>query len=79
MRYALALKPLRLRVATALPALIGARTVALLRQAGPSALTRRVKMTRHEMRRLMWHITVGWASPSALESQFRQLSGDTPA
>lgn len=79
MRYALALKPLRLRVATALPALIGARTVALLRQAGPSALTRRVKMPRHEMRRLMWHITVGWASPSALESQFRQLSGDTPA
>ena len=36
-------------------------------------------MPRHEMRRLMWHITVGWASPSALESQFRQLSGDTPA
>ncbi len=79
MRYALALKPLRLRLATALPALIGARTIALLRQAGPMALTRRVKMPRQEMHRLMWHITLGWASPSTLAKQFRKLSGDTPA
>ena len=79
MRYALALKPLRLRLATALPALIGARTIALLRQAGPMALSHRVKMPRQEMRRLMWHITLGWASPSTLAKQFRQLSGDTPA
>lgn len=79
MRYALALKPWRLRLATALPALIGARTIALLRQAGPVALTRRVKMPRQEIRRLMWHITLGLASPSTLAKQFRQLSGDAQA
>ena len=73
-RYAMALKPLRLRLASALPALIGARTVALLRQAGPLALTRRIKMPRHEIRSLMLRITLGLASPSALDRQFRKMS-----
>ncbi|WP_233253666.1 squalene/phytoene synthase family protein [Limnohabitans sp. 2KL-1] len=77
MRYTLALKPLRLRLASALPALIGARTVTLLRQAGPLALTRRVKMPRHEMRGLMGRIALGLASPAVLDKQFRRLSGDT--
>ena len=76
MRYALALKPLRLRLASALPALIGARTVALLRQAGPLALTRRVKMPRHEMRRLMGRIALGLASPAVLDKQFCKMSGE---
>ena len=68
---------MRLRLASALPALIGARTVALLRQAGPLALTRRVKMPRHEMRGLMGRIALGLASPAVLDKQFRRLSGDT--
>ena len=75
MRYALALQPLRLRLASALPALIGARTVALLRQAGPMALTQRVKMPRREMRHLMWHITLGLGSPATLDRLFHKLSG----
>ena len=79
MRYALALKPLRLRLASALPALIGARTLTLLRQAGPAALTQRVKMPRHEIRSLMWRIALGLASPAVLERQFRKLSGDARA
>ena len=79
MRYALALKPLRLRLASALPALIGARTVALLRQAGPMALTQRVKMPRHELRRLMWHIAKGLGSPATLDKLFRRLSDNNPA
>ena len=79
MRYALALQPWRLRLASALPALIGARTVSLLRQAGPAALTQRVKMPRHEVRALLWRIALGWGSPKALEEQFRQLSGEAPA
>lgn len=76
MRYAMALKPLRLRLASALPALIGARTVTLLRQAGPLAVTRRVKMPRYEIRGLMLRIALGLASPSTLDRQFRKMSGD---
>jgi len=79
MHYALALQPWRLRLASALPALIGARTVSLLRQAGPAALTQRVKMPRHEVRALLWRLALGWGSRQALEQQFRQLSGDVPA
>lgn len=79
MRYALALKPWRLRLASALPALIGARTVALLRQAGPAALTQRVKMPRHEVRALLWRLALGWGSRKALDQQFRQLSGEASA
>ena len=76
MRYALALKPLRLRLASALPALIGARTVALLRQAGPVAMTQGIKMPRHEMRALMWRIALGFGTCAVLEKQFKKLSGD---
>lgn len=79
LRYALALKPLRLRLASALPALIGARTLALLRQAGPMALTQRVKMPRHEMRHLLWQIARGWGSPATLDRLFQKLSGTAPA
>jgi farnesyl-diphosphate farnesyltransferase len=74
MRYALALKPLRLRLASALPALIGARTVALLRQAGPAALNQRVKMPRREVRALLWRIALGMGSAAVLQREFLQLS-----
>jgi farnesyl-diphosphate farnesyltransferase len=75
MRYALALKPLRLRLASALPALIGARTVALLRQAGPAALNQRVKMPRHEVHALLWRIALGLGSAAVLQREFLRLSG----
>ncbi|MEY3611260.1 MAG: All-trans-phytoene synthase, partial [Pseudomonadota bacterium] len=74
MRYALALKPMRLRLASALPALIGVRTVALLRQAGPAALSQRIKMPRHEVRALLWRIAWGLGSAATLEREFLQLS-----
>ena len=76
MRYAQALKPLRLRLASALPALIGARTVALLRQAGTAALNQRVKMPRHEVRALLWRIALGLGSAAVLQKEFRELSGE---
>ena len=75
MRYALAIKPLRLRLASALPALIGTRTVALLRQAGPAALNQRVKMPRREVRALLWRIALGLGSAAVLQKEFRKLSG----
>ena len=76
MRYALALKPLRLRLASALPALIGARTIALLRQAGPAALMHHVKMPRHEIRTLLAQIAWGWGSSAVLKKQWHKLSGE---
>jgi farnesyl-diphosphate farnesyltransferase len=75
MRYALALKPLRLRLASALPALIGARTVALMRQAGPASLNQRVKMPRHEVRALLWRIALGLGSAAVLQREFLKMSG----
>lgn len=79
MRYALALQPLRLRLASALPALIGARTIALLRQAGPAALTQRVKMPRSEINALLWRIALGLGSRAVLDRQFQKLTGTPPA
>ncbi len=76
LRYALALNPVRLRVASALPALIGARTIALLRQAGPAALMHHVKMPRHEIRILLGRIALGWGSRAVLKKQWQKLSGD---
>jgi farnesyl-diphosphate farnesyltransferase len=75
MRYALSLKPLRLRLASALPALIGARTLARLRQAGPAALTQHIKMPRHEMRAMLLRIALGWGSGAVLNQQFQKMSG----
>ena len=74
LRYSQCLTSRRLRLACALPALIGARTVALLRQAGPQALTHRVKMPRHEMRGLLWRLLWRLASPEALGHEFQRLS-----
>lgn len=72
-RYAMALKPLRLRLASALPALVGARTLAMLRQTGPVALTQRVKMPRSEVKSLLWQIVWGLGSPASLGRLFENL------
>jgi farnesyl-diphosphate farnesyltransferase len=73
-RYSQCLTSRRLRLASALPALIGARTVALLRQAGPQALTHRVKMPRYEVRSLLWRLLCRLASTDAVARAFQELS-----
>ncbi len=73
--YSCALNGWRLRLASALPALIGVRTVALLRQTGPQALSQRVKMPRSEVRALLWRLAWGLVSPKALRREFERLSG----
>ena len=75
--YSCALNGWRLRLASALPALIGARTVALLRQAGPQALGQRVKMPRREVRGLLWRLAWGLVSPDALRREFERLAGSS--
>jgi len=50
MQYSCAIGNRRVRAATVLPALIGARTLALLRDAGATALDQQVKVPRKEVR-----------------------------
>jgi farnesyl-diphosphate farnesyltransferase len=64
--YAAAIRNRRVRFATALPALIGARTLALLREAGPDAIRRRVKVSRAEIQRMVASAAV--ASPQSLRA-----------
>lgn len=72
--YACAIKSHRVRIATALPALIGARTLVLLRDAGASAFTRNVKVPRAEVRRMMLTAISNLASPRSLRAMFSRLS-----
>jgi len=78
LQYSCALHSRRLRVASALPALIGTRTLALLRQAGPQAwqknIKKGIKMPRHEIRALLWRLFWRGASPYALAQEFVRLS-----
>jgi farnesyl-diphosphate farnesyltransferase len=60
------------RAATALPALIGARTLALLDQAGPDALQRTVKVPRSEVRRMMLSLAVTFASRTQMDAMFQR-------
>jgi farnesyl-diphosphate farnesyltransferase len=71
--YCCAIKPARVRFATALPALIGARTLALLREAGVDALKQNIKVPRHEVRAIMSSTTMSLASPRRLRKNFERL------
>ena len=75
--YSCAIENFRVRFATVLPALIGARTLALLRDAGPDALTHRVKMPRAEVWSIMISTAVKRASPPSLRKAFQRLSAAT--
>jgi farnesyl-diphosphate farnesyltransferase len=71
--YSSAIRNRRVRFATALPALIGARTLALFREAGPEALVRRVKVPRGEVRRMISASAL--ASQQSLRRRFEKLQG----
>lgn len=66
--YACAIRSRRVRFASALPALIGARTLALLREAGAEALTRKIKIPRAEVRAMV--ASTALASPDGLRKRF---------
>ena len=70
--YACAIRNRRIRFATALPALIGARTLALLRNAGAEVFERRVKVPRAEIRKII--ASTGLASPRSLREKFQKFS-----
>ncbi len=71
--YSCALRSFRLRLATVLPALIGARTLALLRAAGPEIRQRKIKMPRSEVRAVLCKMLVTLAHPRAIRRSFRDL------
>ena len=71
--YSSALTNWRLRFATALPALIGTRTIALLREAGGEAEARKIKVPRTEIRRILAAALLASASPIALRALHQRL------
>jgi farnesyl-diphosphate farnesyltransferase len=71
--YACAIRNRRIRFATALPALIGAQTLALLRDEGPAIFERRVKVPRREVRKMI--LASALASPQSLRRTFEKLQG----
>jgi farnesyl-diphosphate farnesyltransferase len=71
--YASAIRNRRVRFATVLPALIGARTLALLREAGPAGFERRVKVPRGELRKMIAASALG--SPRSLRRSFDVARG----
>src|SRR5881409_3091765 len=68
MQYSRAIENRRVRAATVLPALIGARTLALLDHARTDALQRTVKVPRSEVRRMIWSLALTVASRKQIES-----------
>lgn len=78
MRYADAVESRRVRAATALPALLGARTLGLLRQAGPQRLQQRVKVPRREVRTILTRMALTLAGRRTLAALYRQLRGSEP-
>ena len=72
MQYSRAIRNRRVRAATVLPALIGARTLALLREAGTMALQRKVKVGRGEVRRMILSIAVTLASRKPIDALFER-------
>jgi farnesyl-diphosphate farnesyltransferase len=71
--YACAIRNRRIRFATALPALIGARTLGLLRDAHAEVFERRVKVPRAEIRKII--ASTALASPRSLRETFRKHQG----
>src|SRR5437870_2396476 len=73
LRYSRAIRNRRVRAATVLPALIGARTLALLRQTGAAALHRKVKVPRREVRAMIVSLAVSFASRKRIDAIFERV------
>ena len=70
MEYSRAINNRRVRAATVLPALIGARTLALLDAAGPTALQRAVKIPRREVRAMILSLAMTIVSRRKMDAIF---------
>ena len=70
MEYSRAIKNRRVRAATVLPALIGARTLSLLEASGPAALHRTVKVPRREVRAMILSLAFTLVSHGKMDAIF---------
>jgi farnesyl-diphosphate farnesyltransferase len=70
MEYSSAIKNRRVRAATVLPALIGARTLSLLEASGPAALQRVVKVPRREVRAMILSLALTMVSRRQMDAIF---------
>jgi farnesyl-diphosphate farnesyltransferase len=70
MEYSRSIENRRVRAATVLPALIGARTLALLQAAGAAALERTVKVPRGEVRAMILSLAVTIVSRWKMDAIF---------
>ena len=75
MQYSRAIRNRRVRAATVLPALIGARTLALLRKAGTSALHQTIKVPRREVRSMIVSLAIHLGSRETIDAIFEQAKG----
>jgi farnesyl-diphosphate farnesyltransferase len=71
-QYSHAIRNRRLRAATVLPALIGARTLVLLRDAGTMALQRKIKVRRDDVRRMILSLVITFASRKRIDAMFER-------
>jgi farnesyl-diphosphate farnesyltransferase len=72
MQYSRAIGNRRVRAATVLPALIGTRTLVLLRKAGASALHHAIKIPRREVRGMILSLAIHLASKRQVDKIFNQ-------
>ncbi len=72
MQYSRAIRNRRVRASTVLPALIGARTLALLRRAGVSALYQTIKVPRVEVRAMIVSLAIHLASRKQIQTIFNR-------
>jgi farnesyl-diphosphate farnesyltransferase len=75
MQYSRAIQNRRVRAATVLPALIGARTLAFLDKAGATALQRTIKVPRREVRAMIVSLAITLAARTVFEAMFRKYLG----
>ena len=73
-QYSRAIRNRRVRAATVLPALIGARTLALLNEIGASASQRTVKVPRSEVRRMILRLALTVVSRKQMESIWNRVT-----
>jgi farnesyl-diphosphate farnesyltransferase len=71
-QYSCAIRSRRVRAATVLPALIGARTLTLLRKGGSEALHQTIKVPRYEVRGIILSLALTLASRAKIDAIFNR-------
>jgi farnesyl-diphosphate farnesyltransferase len=72
MQYSRAIENRRVRAATVLPALLGARTLSLLANAGAAALQCTIKVPRHEVRAMILSLAITLASRKSIDAIWKR-------